>query len=328
MKVTEAQTRETESVSRERAARERAAADRLNPRMTGADLIRECESALAAVLKRSGRKVSADERMTLVQTLACDTLTAQRERYGDEPLRRSHVGRNYLSALARGHLKQERGWRDTLDGYRVRSERERGLAPLFAGSVESAAQRESERGDGEPRGWLTVAIDRESERASETARRLPAVAPEHLRTLAETLCETLADECGASAAERPLIRAAVLSACGIPLIRQSESERCSVSALKRRSRDGNAILRERLTARECSTLVRIAASESADEHRLMRALATSLSVETERLARAALDATETVLCAEYRVSRRAQNAGSRVTASAEPLSRFTGQRYR
>src|SRR4051794_18871086 len=177
MRLQEASEREAASAATVK--RESVKRDRLRVALSGAALMAEVDGAIASVLRtRPGLKLSETERDALAQVVACDALAAHAERMrtlstedaetrGTRAMLRSDVGRKYLAALTRGALKSREGWRDTLDGYRTRSERERGLAGAVAGSRESAESADAERPDGAPRSWLSVALDRERQSAGE-----------------------------------------------------------------------------------------------------------------------------------------------------------------
>jgi hypothetical protein len=140
----------------------------------------------------------------------------------------------------------------------------------------------------------------------------------------------LADECGCETdRERRNVRAAVESACGVPLIRQSERPGApSIATIKRDAASGAALIRERLSVRMVAALARIVAESESEDAALRRALRTALSPEQERAALAASESVEAVLCGEYAYVRRAANTGSSATASAAPLSRLSGPQYR
>jgi len=231
-----------------------------------------------------------------------------------------------LQQTASGILR-ERTWRDTLDGYTTRGERERGYAPLIAGSVN--AEQEDTREDAsesapDPRGgWLSIALMRERDRSADA----PALAVEsaHLPALAATLASALADACETSGKDRESVTAAVLAACGITLAEQAGMPGAlSLPTLKRRSTAGAAILRDRLSAGELVALVRDVADTELEDRALRRSLRTSLPPVLEALAQSAASACESVRAARYRAPGRAANAGRVSTASALPLSRLSG----
>jgi hypothetical protein len=270
-----------EAESARAAESEQRASLRANPPMSGAALIAECASALrAAVALRPGIKLSESERDSLVQTLACEALSAHRRYHGSAPMTRASVGRTYLRESALGLLRQDRGWRDTLDGYRTRAERSHDLAPLFAGSVESVApaaaddDAPADRGSG----WLAVALNRERDRDPESDHVMPADLPALAGAVAVALTEALA----VTGREAVAVTVAVRSACGEPLTEQAaEPGAASLRTLATRCGEGNALIAAGMSARDVATLTRAVADVELAERALMRRLRTALPVELE-----------------------------------------------
>lgn len=336
MLLTDAAERETERLNR---SRSRVTHPNALP-LSGASLMREITGALDAVARERRLKLSADERDDLSQEVALVALTRHREHVrtlsdddrserATDALTRGDVGRSYLRLLVSSALRDREGWRTTLVGYRSRAERLGGQSATLVGSRESAEHAEHAHAEsGEPRGWLSRAIDAESARQS-TPSRLPAVAAADAVALAEPLSVVLADECGVSDdRDRDRIRAAVESACGIPLIRQSERPGArSIATIKRDAAAGAALIRERLSARSLVVLVGIVADAESDERKLLRAARTTLDARTAQLADAAADAVESVRNREYPRLRRTGSEAGYSSCSAEPLSRMSGPRY-
>lgn len=312
----------TEVLAAERTAADLAHRTVAGVPLSGADLVRECASALRAYLRtRPGLKLSEGERQDLVQTLCADALTAHRKQHGRVPLTRGSVGRSYLLACAAGHLRQGREWRDTLDGYRTRAERERDLAPLVAGNVESVSEGEGESGDDAPAadvrgGWLAVALARERMRAGEDA--LP-VLPADLPALADALAAALSDALEASGKDRERIAVAVRSACGQSLASQAaEDGSPSLRTLATRAGEGAALIRAGFTARELATLTRAVADVESAERALMRRLRTSLDPATADLALAACAAVDAARVTLRNVPRGPLPGARRMVLNARP----------
>lgn len=214
--------------------------------------------------RRSGQRMSArtlrqwDRRVGLgpVERLFCAPygsesadrrsriLASEAGRESGPRVTRGSVGREYLSAIGQGLLRDSREWRDTADAYTTKRDRQRDSGPMIVGA------------ESVPVGALARAV------AARSANNgVPmAVVPEGSAALAGAMAQRIAD--GLSARERESVTVALLGALdGAPLSAIAAARGYSIATAKRHSAAGGKLIRERYIAGDIAGEVIEAARE-------------------------------------------------------------------